>query len=531
MSLTSIGAGREATSDGLASRLGRELDGEVLDDAYSLRMYASDASMYAIEPIAVVLPRSDDDVAATVSLAGAAGVPVIPRGAGTSLAGQTVGRAVVVDFSRHLRRVLQLDPDARTARVQPGVVQDQLNRVAAPHGLMFGADTSTSNRATLGGMIGNNSSGIHSVRYGTTADHVIALDVVLSDGSRAHLKPVDGAERLRRAQAPTLERKLYRCLPEIVQGRRDAIRRDFPRAWRQAGGYRLDRLLGETSGLDLAKFVVGSEGTLVVVTEADVGLIPLPGAQAMAVGHFRSTREAIAATDDALSLGAAAVELMDRTILTLSRSNREYAGLSQMLRGSPGALIFVTFFGESEAEVTSDVDRLAVLWKRHRHGYHTLRAISAADRAAVLKVRKASLGLLMAASRGARRPLAFVEDTAVEPDQLEAYVTRFEEILERNRMSAGFYGHCSVGCLHIRPFVDLTRPADVGAMRVVAEEVLELVMAFGGVNSSEHGDGLARSEFNARLFGPELYEAMCDVKHLFDSYGRLNPGRSSTPRR
>ncbi len=511
--------------DRVAALLRRQLQGEVLTDAYSLHLYASDASMYAIEPIAVVLPKDVNDVVATVEAGRLATVPVLPRGAGTSLAGQTVGQALVMDFSRHMSKVLELDPVGRVARVQPGVVQDQLNRAASSHGLMFGADTSTSDRATLGGMIGNNSSGTNSIKYGTTADHVAALDVILSDGSRARLLPVNGAERTKRAEATTLEAQLYRMLPEIANTHESGIRRDYPKSWRHSGGYRLDRLLRDAPGLNLAKFVVGSEGTLVVVTEAELNLVPVPKAQAIAVGHFHSTREAIAATADALSLDAAAVELMDRTILDLSRSKPEYAGLSQILEGRPEALLFVTFFGESEPEVAASVERLALLWDRHHHGYHTLRAMSAGDRAAVLKVRKASLGLLMAASRGARRPLAFIEDTAVEPIRLDAYVARFEQILARHQMTAGFYGHCSVGCLHVRPFVDVTKAPEVGAMRAVAEEVLELVIEFGGVNSSEHGDGLARSEFNARMFGPELYEAMRDVKRLFDPDGRFNPGK------
>ena len=508
-----------------AKSLRADFAGDIRADPYTLHLYSSDASMYAIEPLAVAYPKSADDVAAAVARACEHGVPVIARGAGTSLAGQTVGRGLILDFSRHMRRITRLDPEARTAHVEPGVVQDQLNRAAGAHGLMFGADTSTSNRATLGGMIGNNSSGTHSVIHGTTADHVRALDVVLADSTRARLEALSAEERMRRAQAPTLEGLLYRELPRIADVRRDAILNRYPRHWRQSGGYRLDRLIRREPSLDLAEFLVGSEGTLALVTGAEVALLPRPAAQAMAVGHFESTRTAIAATSDALTLSAAAVELMDRTILELSRQKREYSALSGTLIGDPAALLFVTFFGATEHEAASQVERLTNLWREHRHGYYTLRAVSSSDRAAVLKVRAASLGLLMAASRGRRRPLAFIEDTAVEPSRLEEYVLRVEQILDRHGMHAGFYGHCSVGCLHIRPFVDLTRSAEVGAMRAVAEEVLELVIEFGGVNSSEHGDGAARSEFNPRLFGPELYEGMCEVKRLFDPDDVLNPGK------
>ncbi len=267
--------------------------------------------------------------------------------------------------------------------------------------------------------------------------------------------------------------------------------------------------------------MTGSEGTLVAITEATVGLVPLPTAKRFAVGHFDSFAAAIAATDDALELGAAAVELIDRTILELSRSRLEYRRLADTLEGDPAALLFVTFFGD---EAPDKLERLEAAWREHGHGYHTLRAETAAEQDALTKVRKAGLGLLMAASTGARRPLAFVEDTAVAPERLNDYVAAFKEILDRHGLEAGWYGHASVGCLHVRPFVDLTAPGGIDTMEAVAEEIAALVAAFDGVNSSEHGDGRVRSAFNRRVFGDDLYEAMRRVKALFDPDGRLNPG-------
>jgi FAD/FMN-containing dehydrogenase/Fe-S oxidoreductase len=483
--------------------------------------------MYAIEPLGVVFPRDADEVAAVVSTAAEFGVPVLARGAGTSLAGQAVGRAVVMDFSRHMNQILAIDAGARHARVQPGVVQEQLNLAAARHGLMFGPDTSTSNRATLGGMIGNNSAGSHSVRYGMTVDHVLSLDVVLSDASRASFGPLPAAEVASRAARPSLEGTICRELPLLAERHAEAIATGYPRFWRQSGGYRLDRLAGRggPGGMDLARFLVGSEGTLVAVVAADVALVGAPRHKVIAVGHFTSAEAAIDATGDALACEPAAVELMDRAILELARTKLEYAELSSILSGDPGALLFVTFFGDTEAEAAAGIDRLDALWRRHRHGYHTLRAEAAADQAALLKVRQAGLGLLMAASTGARRPLAFVEDTAVDPAVLGAYTRRFREVLTAHGLSAGFYGHASVGCLHVRPFVDLTDAGQVQTMRAVAEEIRDLVLEFGGVNSSEHGDGLVRSEFNRIVFGDSLYEAMCEVKRLFDPNARMNPGK------
>ncbi len=417
---------------------------------------------------------------------------------------------------------------------------------------MFGPDTSTSNRATLGGMIGNNSAGSGSIRHGMTIDHVQALDVVLADASRARFAPVDRAALLALGAADTLEGRLYRELPGLVEAHRNAIATGFPRHWRRAGGYRLDRLAGSTGArsagpaidgvepafdlaepafdlaepaFDLAKFVVGSEGTLVVVTEATVGLVAKPARTVIAVGHFRSTQAAIAATEDALACEPAAVELIDRTILDLSRSKLEYAALGSILRDDPDALLFVSFSGDDPRALAGQLDQLTALWRQHGHGYHTLRAETPVQQGALLKVRKAGLGLLMAASQGTNRPLAFVEDTAVPPERLADYTDRFAKVLDRHGMRAGFYGHCSVGCLHIRPFVDLSRPEEVARMRAVAEEIRDLVTEFGGANSSEHGDGLARGEFNRQLFGDELYQAMRQVKRQFDPDNRLNPGK------
>ncbi|HKN98631.1 MAG TPA: FAD-linked oxidase C-terminal domain-containing protein [Pseudonocardiaceae bacterium] len=508
----------------LAASLRGRVDGEVRFDDYTRQLFASDASMYAITPLGVVFPRHADDVVATVTTAAEYGVPIVPRGAGTSLAGQTTGAGIVLDLSRHLHRVLDVAEESRTAVVEPGVVQDQLNTAVAPRGLMFGPDTSTSNRATIGGMIGNNSAGSGSIRYGMTIDHVRELDVVLADGSTARFAPLTEAEWEARSRRQTLEGRIHRGLGEILRADAAAIAGGFPAHWRRAGGYRLDRLAGRNPR-DLAKFVVGAEGTLVVVTKAVVDLVPKPTRTVIAVGHFTSTVAAIEATGDALGFDPSAVELMDRTILDLSRTKIEYEALSSALVGDPDALLFVTFTGDDPAELDDRLDRLAAVWSANGHGYHTLRAVTPEQQSILLKVRKSGLGLLMSASVGARRPLAFVEDTAVPPEHLAEYTTRFREILDRHGLTAGFYGHCSVGCLHIRPFVDLTDPAQVRTMRDVAEQVRALVAEYGGANSSEHGDGLARSEFNRAIFGDDLYEAMRRVKRVFDPDNRLNPGK------
>ena len=504
----------------LTHELRRAMDGSVADDDYTRHLYSRDASMYAITPRAVAFPRHAEDVAAAVGVAAAHGVPVLARGAGTSLAGQCVGPGLVLDLSRHLDRILEVDPTTSSALVEPGVVQDTLNTAAAAYGLMFGPDTSTGNRATLGGMVGNNSAGSGSVRYGMTADHVREVDVVLADGARVRLGPVDETERVRRSGPGTVDGRVHRDLPGLLARHAEVIRTGYPQHWRRAGGYRLDRLAaGDT--LDPSRLVVGSEGTLAVATRIRVGLVPRPARTAYAVGHFTSVAAAVDAVTDALACDPVQVELIDRTILELARQKLAYASLA--VAGEPGALLYVAFSGDGE--VTGQLDRLEGLWRAHGHGYATLRAETAEQQRALLSVRTAGLGLLMASSTGSRRPVAFIEDTAVDPVRLAEYTAQLHALLDRHGLRAGFYGHASVGCLHVRPFIDTSDPREVAVMRAVAEEVRLLAAEHGGVNSSEHGDGLARSEFNRAVFGAELYDAMREVKQLFDPGGVLNPGK------
>jgi len=512
-------------SSDLESALRTALSGEVRFDTYTRHIYSTDASLYSMEPLGVVYPRDADDVVAAVQVAGKFDVPVLPRGAGTSLAGQTVGRAVVLDMSRYMRRLVSLDVEAGLARVQPGVIQDDLNKAAAGHRLMFAPDTSTSNRATLGGMIGNNSCGSRSARYGMTIDHVESLDVVLSDGSRARLGAFDASALAQRSHGDSLEARLYRDVPQLVAQHEAAIRRDFPPFWRKSGGYRLERMVSERGPFNLANVVVGSEGTLAIVVEADVRLVALPKAVVGVAGHFGTVAQAIEAVHDARECDAAVIELVDRLILNLARRSTAHAKLLSVLDGDPGALLWLEFYGETPSEALAAAQRIEEKWRVNGHGYSVLRAQTAEDLTRFRELRKAGLGLLSAAGEHGERSVAFIEDTAVDPGRLPEYTQRLANLLERRGLVAGFYGHASAGCLHIRPFMDLTKPGAVDTLRAVAEDVCSLVTEFGGMNSSEHGDGLVRSEFNRRIFGDELYGAMCSLKQVFDPHGRLNPGK------
>ncbi len=509
----------------LAEVVKRALGGSAAFDAYTRTVYSTDASMYRIEPLGVAFPRDADDVAAVVEIAATFGVPVLPRGAGTSLGGQTVGRALILDLSRHMHRIVSIDAEAGLARVQPGVVQDDLNREAARHGLLFAPDTSTSNRATIGGMIGNNSCGARSARYGMTIDHVDALDVVLSDGSRTRLTGVSDDAVRQRARASTLEGRLYREIPALISAHADAIRGGFPGHWRRNGGYRLERMLPERGPFDLARLVIGSEGTLAIAVEAAVRLIPRPAHVVGLAGHFASVQTALATMDDVLDAGAAVIELVDDLILGLARRSPVHARRASVLQGEPGALLWVEFHAASDREAGDAADRLTAAWHGKGGAYAVLRADTGEQQATFHALRRAGLGLLNASAQGRERSLAFVEDTAVDPRRLAAYTERFAAVLRRHGLRAGFYGHASAGCLHIRPFMDLTRDGAVQTMRAVAEEVRDLVVEFGGCNTSEHGDGLVRSEFNRMLFGDRLYDAMRAVKATFDPDQRLNPGK------
>jgi FAD/FMN-containing dehydrogenase/Fe-S oxidoreductase len=436
-----------------------------------------------------------------------------------------VNHAVVLDFSRHMTRVVRIDPESATARVQPGVVQDDLNRAAARHDLLFAPDTSTGNRATIGGMIGNNSCGARSARYGMTIDHVVALDVVLSDAACARFEAVNEDELARRARGHDLESLIYQTIPRIVRDHAEVIRSAMPPHWRRSGGYRLERLLPDAGPFNLAHVVVGSEGTLAVTTEATVRLVPRPGAIAALVGHFDTVRGAIEAAPEAMEEGATAVELVDHMILELARRSPVHRHLTELLEGRPAAILWVEFYGASEEEAAAAMERLRGRWAGNGRGYALLPAATAEEQEGFRALRKAGLGLLMAAGQDGERSVAFVEDTAVAPEALPEYTRRFGEILQRHGLKAGFYGHASAGCLHIRPFMNLARPREPARMRAVAEAVLELVMEFGGMNASEHGDGLARGEFNRRFFGDDFYRLMRRVKRAFDPHGRMNPGK------
>ena len=513
----------DSDSRALLEELRRDVTGEVRSDKMTRVLYSTDASIYQIEPIGVVIPRNEEDVVAVVEGANRYGVPVLPRGAGTSLAGQSVGHAIVIDFSKYMRQVLEVNAEEGWVRTQPGIILDELNRQIEPHGLHFAPDPSTSNRANVGGALGNNSCGAHSVVWGKTVDNVRELKVVLSNGDRATLGLLHPEEIEAKIRGDGLEGEIYRQLIPIGETNQQEIRERYPAIQRRVSGYNLDEFVGD-SGLDMARFVVGSEGTLLSITEAKLRIVPRPSHKALAVLHFREMIEAMEASVSILDLRPAAVELVDSMIIEQAQTNLEYSRMMDFVEDDPRAILIVEVTGESEKDVSSRLDELDHRMERSGLGYATRRLVKPEDQARAWAVRKAGLGLMMNV-KGDAKPLPFVEDTAVAPEALPEYVRRFEEIVRDHGTTAGYYGHASVGCLHIRPMINLKLQDDVDRMLSIANQVSDLVLEFGGAMSGEHGDGLVRSMWIEKMFGPQIYEAFRQVKRAFDPNAIMNPGK------
>ena len=520
----------------LAEQFRKEVEGEVRFDRYSKALYSTDASVWRIEPIGVIIPRRADDVTALTGAAVRNRVPILARGGGTSLSGQTVGHAVQIDFSKYMHQILECNIEERWARVQPGVVQDQLNRYLKPFGFCFGPDTSSSSRATIGGMIGNNSAGSHSIVYGKTIDHVLELQVVLSDGSEAVFNPLENEALAVRSRGGSLENRLYRELLALGERRRDRILERFPKLMRRVSGYNLDELVAHPDGgfgagysspsgpFNLARLIAGSEGTLAVVKEAKVRIVPLPKSRGILVVQFRSLLESVESSQEIVEHQPAAVELMDDFILDQARGSPGFAGRLDFVDRKAAAVMIVEFFGENESDALSKITRLQTRLQRRRIGFGHFALTDPAEQQSIWQIRKQALGLLMSV-KGDKKPIAFVEDPAVPVDRLPGFLREFRGILESHDAHGGYYGHASVGCLHIRPAIDLKQSSEIRKMRQIGDEVCRLVMEFGGSMSGEHGDGIARGKFNQVLFGPEIYQAFVETKRIFDPLNLLNPGK------
>ncbi|HZJ09538.1 MAG TPA: FAD-linked oxidase C-terminal domain-containing protein [Trueperaceae bacterium] len=497
--------------------------GEVRFDAGSLALYATDASPYRIVPIGVVVPLDDDDVRAAVAAAAEHGAPILARGGGTSLAGQAVGAAVVIDMSKHLTDLLELNLEERWVRVQPGLVRDQLNRQLSQHGLQFTPDVATSDRANVGGMVANNSSGTHSIKYGKSVDQVIAMRVLLSDGVELELGPLDAAGLAAKLALPGREGELYRAVKALVDEHADEIEARYPKLMRRVGGYNLDEL---TPGnlFNLAKLVCGSEGTLGVILELKLALHRQPGKRVLNMLHFDTLDKALTAVQYINRHGPAAVELFDRDLFELGGRNPNMQPLMNWVQGDPAAVLLVEFDGENEHELAEQLASLAADEEVTSLAYGSFIADEAAKQKDIIELRRAGLGIY-ATVKGANKPTPFIEDAAIPVEKLPFYIPEVLEVCRRHGVKAVMYAHASVGVIHVRPLLDLKSATGIETYSAISEEVFELVMKYGGSWSGEHGDGLIRSYQNRRMFGDKLYQAFKDVKHAFDPAGLMNPGK------
>ena len=535
----------------LVADLRRVVQGEVRFDGYTRMLYSTDASQYQIKPIGVVIPKTIADVQATVELAAKRGVPVLPRGGGSSLAGQAVGAAIVIDFSKYMNQVVNVDADAQTATVQPGINFASLNTQMGKHGLMIGPDPASANRATIGGSIGNNATGSHSILYGMMADNVLETAVILSDGSQARFGPVDADTIAAKARYDNLEGKIYRDIPRVIHNVMEDIVDRFPKHWRRASGYNLDRLAAallppaERAKLsfdsrfrppvcdptlidrfNLAQLITGSEGTLAVMTEATVKLTPKPKFTGLAVVHFDRLIDSCAAIPDVLETDPSASELLDKMLMDLARAQPEWNKRMGFVQGDPQAVLLTEYYGNSEQEVAQKLAHLEDhLQKRGWRG-EILRITNPAQQNEIWEVRKAGLNILMS-RRSDYKAVPGIEDVSVPQEQLAEYLERVLNFCgqQGDIPDVAVYAHASAGCLHVRPLLNLKTARGVELLQSVGNFAADLAVEYGGAMSGEHGDGLARSSLNPKIFGPTLYGALQEVKRTFDPNSLMNPGK------
>ncbi len=508
----------------LERELAQRISGDVRFDAVSRALYATDASVYQIVPLGVVVPRTREDVVSAVDSARRHGVSITARGGGTSQAGQAVGAGLQLDFSRYMSRVLELNAPERWAWVEPGIVLDELNAQLRPHNLRFAPDISTASRATIGGMVANNSSGARSVMYGKTIDHVLELQIVLSDGSEAHLRALDADALDAACRGGSLAAACHRTVREVSAACRDEIERRFPKVLRRVGGYNLDEFAVAGKPFNLSKVIVGSEGTLALVTAAKIGLVPLPRAKAVLAIEFAELLDALEATPLVLRHHPSAVEVMDRFILDHAKESASLDALRRsILQTDPGALLCVEMYADDAAALPPRLDALDRDLTATGLACRTRRFLGP-EQARVWTLRESALGLSMA-MKGDEKSLSFVEDTAVAPEKLRDYIDHFLTIIRTHGTSAGVYAHASVGCLHVRPVVNMKTAEGIRRFEAIANDVADLVLEFGGALSGEHGDGMVRGAFTRKMFGPVLYDAFRTIKRAFDPNGIFNPGK------
>ncbi len=516
--------------------LQKHVDGDLRTDDYSRVLYSTDASIYQVMPYGVLIPKSTADVQAAVVCAAKYQIPLVARTGGSSLAGQTVNEALIIDFSRHLNQVLDVNQEEKWVRLQPGLVLDELNSQLQQYGMQFGPDPASSNRAALGGIVSNNSTGAHSILYGMTADHVLETRVILNDGTAAYFEPLSPEQLTQKLNLTGREGTIYQQINNLVttSGNQEIIRTRTPRHWRRCGGYNLDRMVPPEdlsfqwpvdARFNLANLICGAEGTLGVMTEIKLNLVQKPAKTALAIVHFEALHTALTAVPAILETEPSAVELLDNLGLTMCREVPEYARLlDSFIEGQPNCVLITEFYGVSDSELQAKVARLQTHLAKQAVGETAV--VAAYDptlQSNVWKVRKVGLGLLMSI-KGDYKPIPFIEDSAVPPEHLAEYVAKVENFCHELGTDVAYYAHASAGCLHIRPLINSKKASEVAKLPEITQFSVDLLRGYGGSFSSEHGDGRTRSWQNERFFGPELYGLYHQVKDIFDPQRIFNPG-------
>ena len=508
----------------LAARLTKEIGGDVLFDAATRGRYSTDASIYQIEPVGVVIPQTEEDATIAMQIALDAGVAVLPRGGGTSQSGQTVGEALIIDVSKYLRNVVDFNAEARTAVVQPGVVLDQLNAFLKPHGLWYPVDVSTSAQATIGGMTGNNSCGSRSIFYGNMVHNVRGVDAVLADGNEYHFGGVPAD--LSQLDGPQGYRDLVRKIRDIAVLNAEEIELRYPKLLRRVGGYNLDMVSGHA--YNMAHLLVGSEGTLAYSKRVHLNLSTLPKHKTLGVCHFPTFFKSMQAPLHIVKLKPTAVELVDRTMIGLARANATFRPIvEKFIQGDPDAILLVEFAGDDKDQQLTKLKQLVELMGDLGYPGSVIEITDVALQRDVWEVRKAGLNIMMS-MKGDGKPVSFIEDCAVPLEHLAEYTERLTRVFEKHGTTGTWYAHASVGTLHVRPILNMREDGAI-KMRAIAEEAAEMVKQYKGSYSGEHGDGLVRSEWIAPFFGPKLTHAFEEIKDIFDPKGLLNPGKIVRP--
>ena len=510
------------------------LDGEIRWDNSTLLQYATDASAYKEKPLAVAWPKTKNDIVQLINLAAELNIGLIPRAAGTSLAGQVVGCGIVVDISKHFKNIISINKEKKEVTVEPGVILDELNMVLKPYGLFFGPETSTASRCNIAGMVGNNSCGSHSLIYGSTRDHLKSVKMLLDDGMEYEFKDISKAEFDAKCTQDNIEGSIYRYFKALLTSKenRELIINNSPDSSvkRRNNGYALDCLAqnpfwkNESAPLNLAKIVAGSEGTFGIVTEITLNLLPLPPKEKAIVPVHLTTREqAFNANLIALKYSPSAVELMDNVILSCTKGNIEQQKNRQFVQGDPGAILIVEFYSETQADIEEKAKAMEAEMRQNGFGYY-FPIIWGEETKKVWNLRKAGLGVLSNVE-GDAKPVSLVEDTAVPVEKLPEYMDEFAQIMKANGLDCVYHAHIGTGELHLRPVLNLKDPKDVELFRKVGHEVALLVKKYKGSLSGEHGDGRLRGEFIPLMVGEQVFHMMCDVKKVFDPKGIFNPGK------